>query len=74
MKENAKLVLPKIAPFNKGEDDPLTTLKEDDEPKTRSNRKRVSRPVRWLAPPACIELIIHSSQRARARTFSRDST
>lgn len=43
MKENAKLVLPKIATFNEGEDDSLATFKEDDESKSRSQRKRVSR-------------------------------
>ena len=43
MKENAKLVLPKIAPFNEeDEDDVPATLKEDEESKeTRSQRKRV---------------------------------
>lgn len=40
MKENAKLVLPKIAPFNENENE---TFKEDDDSKTRSYRKRVSR-------------------------------
>ena len=51
MKENAKLVLPKIAPFKEGKDDPFVPLKEDDEPKTRSNRKRVSSVRCWLALP-----------------------
>lgn len=42
MKENAKLVLPKIAPFNEeDESDVPATLKEDEESKTRSHRKRV---------------------------------
>ena len=45
MKENAKLVLPKIAPFNEeDENDVSATLKEDEESKTRSQRKRVG----WL--------------------------
>ena len=42
MKENAKFVLPKIATFNEGEADTLATFKEDEESKTRSQRKRVS--------------------------------
>lgn len=42
MKENAKVVLPKIAPFNEeGENDVPATLKEDEESKTRGHKKRV---------------------------------